>query len=175
MAELEIHHEGAHSSDPTGQKIGILAAVLAVALAVVTIASHRTHTAAIMHQSQANDEWSHYQATRVKYHNLELGENLLSVLDAHNDAAGKMRADYAAQKQKYDKQAKDIQQNAQTANQQAEADEHRALRYDIGEGLLEIGLVLTSLYFISRKLMFPVLGALAGIAGALFAATGLLT
>ena len=44
-----------------GQKVGILAAVLAVALAIVTIASHRTHTAAIMHKSTANDEWSHYQ------------------------------------------------------------------------------------------------------------------
>jgi len=48
MAELEIHHEGS-ASDPTGKKVGVLAGVLAVLLAVVTIASHRTHTAAIMH------------------------------------------------------------------------------------------------------------------------------
>ena len=68
MAEFEIRHEDV--PDPTGQRVGILAAVVAVALAVVTIASHRTHTAAIMHQSQANDAWSHYQSTRVKYHNL---------------------------------------------------------------------------------------------------------
>jgi len=37
------------ASDPTGKKVGVLAGVLAVLLAVVTIASHRTHTAAIMH------------------------------------------------------------------------------------------------------------------------------
>jgi hypothetical protein len=34
--------------------------------------------------------------------------------------------------------------------------------------------VLSSLYFISRKKMFPVLGIVAGIAGAAIALTGLL-
>jgi hypothetical protein len=173
MAELEIHHE-THGSDPLGQKVGILAAILAVALAIVTIASHRTHTAAIMHKSTANDEWSHYQSTRVKYHNLELGENLLAVLHATGDGAEKMRADYGAQEKKYEAQAKDIQEKAQSFDEAAEADEHRALRYDVGEGLLEIGLVLSSLYFISRKKMFPVLGVAAGLTGAVIAVTGLL-
>jgi NADPH:quinone reductase-like Zn-dependent oxidoreductase len=65
MAELEIHTEHGHKADPTGQKVGVLAAVLAVGLAMVTIASHRTHTAAIMHKSTANDDWAHYQSTRV--------------------------------------------------------------------------------------------------------------
>src|SRR5438552_12653849 len=103
MAELEIHHEE-HPSDPTGQKVGVLAALLAVALAIVTIASHRTHTAAIMHRSSGNDAWAHYQATRVKYHNLELGENLVSVLGAKSAPAEQMLADYEGQKKKYDAQ-----------------------------------------------------------------------
>jgi hypothetical protein len=173
MAELEIHHE-THAPDPTGQKVGVLAAMLAVALAIVTIASHRTHTAAIMHKSTANDEWSHYQSTRVKFHNLELGENLLQVLDAKNPAAEKMRESYAGQKVKYEAQAKEIQETARRSDEAAEGDEHRALRYDIGEGLLEIGLVLTSLYFISKKKMFPVLGMTAAVLGAVVAIAGLL-
>src|SRR5947208_7473308 len=100
MSELEIHHETGHESDPMGQKVGILAAILAVALAIVTIASHRTHTAAIMHKSTANDEWSHYQSSLVQYHNLDLGEDLLTVLRADGDPAEKMRANYDAQKKK---------------------------------------------------------------------------
>jgi hypothetical protein len=173
MAELEIHHESEHAIDPMGQKVGVLAALLAVALAVVTIASHRTHTSAIIHKSNANDAWSHYQATRLKYHNLELGENLLAVIGTKNDAADKMAADYASQKKKYDAQGKETQDEATKAEEAAEADEHKALRYDIGEGLLEIGLVLSSLYFISKKKMFPVLGVTAGLAGAVIAITGL--
>ena len=47
MAELEIHHEHEGGEDPVGKKVGILAAVLAVFLAVVTIAvasrPHRGH------------------------------------------------------------------------------------------------------------------------------------
>lgn len=81
MAELEIHHEG-HENDPLGKTVGVLAAILAVLLAVVTIASHRTHTAAIMHKSTANDDWAYFQANSIKLHNVELGEGLLSVLDA---------------------------------------------------------------------------------------------
>jgi hypothetical protein len=174
MPELEIHHESEHAIDPVGQKVGVLAAVLAVVLAVVTIASHRTHTSAIIHKSNANDSWSYYQSGRVKYHNLELGENLLAVLGAKNDAADKMLADYKAQKQKYEAQGKQIQEEAKKSEEAAEGDEHRALRYDLGEGLLEIGLVLSSLYFISHKMMFPVLGTIAGLAGGIIALTGLL-
>ena len=157
MAELEIHHEG-HENDPLGKTVGVLAAILAVMLAVVTIESHRTHTAAIMHKSTANDDWGYYQANSIKLHNIELGEGLLSVLDAKG-AADQKNAE---------------QEKAAKSDETAESDERRALRYDFGEGLLEIGLVLTSLYFISRKKMFPVMGVLAGLSGIGIAITGLL-
>jgi hypothetical protein len=173
MAELEIHTEPGHQVDAMGQRVGVLAAILAVVLAIVTIASHRTHTNAIMHKSTANDDWAHYQASRVKYHNLELGENLLTVLDAKGPAADALRADYASQKKRYEKQAKDIQNDAQKQDSAAESDEDRGLRYDFGEGLLEIGLVLTSMFFISKRTMFPLMGLIAGIAGSIIAFTGL--
>jgi len=174
MPELEIHHGGENAIDATGQSVGVLAAVLAVLLAVVSIASHRTHTAAIIHKASANDAWQHYQSTRVKYHNLELGENLLAVMGAQNSAADKMLADYKVQKKKYERQQGEISAEAQKAQDEAEKDEHRALRYDLGEGMLEIALVLSSLFFISRKKMFPVLGVIAGLTGTVLAATGLL-
>jgi hypothetical protein len=174
MAELEIHHETEHEKDPTGQKVGILAAVLAVALAIVTIASHRTHTAAIMNKSTANDEWAYYQATRIKLHNVELGEQIAGLLGQKDGAASAILNAAAAQKQKYDKSAKEIQEKAEKAEGLAKAAEDRALRYDVGEGLLEIALVLSSLYFISKKKMFPVMGIVAGLLGAAIAITGLL-
>jgi hypothetical protein len=174
MAELEIHTEHGHGSDPMGKKVGVMAAVLAVLLAVVTIASHRTHTAAIMHKSTSNDKWSEYQAARVKLHTTELGENMVQLLGAKAEGADKMLADFTVQKKKYEDTSKKIRGEAEGADEAAEADEHRALRYDVGEGLLEIGLVLSSLYFISRKGMFPVLGLIAAVAGAGIALTGFL-
>jgi hypothetical protein len=145
--------------------------VLAVGLAIVTISSHRAHTAAIIHKSTANDDWSHYQATRVKFHNLELGEQLVTVFGAKSDSAEKMLASYVTQKKKYEQQGKDIQDQAEAADASSEAAEKQALRLDIGEGLLEIGLVLSSLYFISKKMMFPVMGVAAGLTGAIVALT----
>jgi hypothetical protein len=174
MAELEIHHEHEHDADPLGRRVGVMASILAVLLAVVTIASHRTHTAAIIHKSSSNDQWAYYQATRVKLHTTEMGENMVHLLGAKGEGAEKMLAAYEGQKKKYEEQSEKIQAEAKGADETAEADEHRALRYDVGEGLLEIGLVLSSLYFISRKKMFPVLGGIAGIAGAVIAITGFL-
>ena len=45
----------------------------------------------------------------------------------------------------------------------------------MGEGLLEIALVLSSLYFIARKMLFPVVGLIAGLAGLGVAAVGFLS
>ena len=174
MPELEIHHEAGHAIDPTGQRVGVLAAILAVALAIVSISisSHRTHTEAIIHKSTANDKWAQYQSTRVKYHSLELGENLVDVVGASGERANRMMADYKRQKAKYDKEGKQIMEEARRADEAAETSEKRAMRFDFGEGLLEIALVVTSLYFISHKKMFPVIGVIAGIAGALLALNG---
>ena len=171
MAELEIHHEG-HESDPTGKKIGILAAILAVLLAIVTIASHRTHTAAIIHKSTSNDQWSYYQATRIKLHNTELGQNLVHLFGPKNEAAEKILADYEKQAKKYESQSEENKKKAEHSDEAAEAAEARGLRFDIGEGLLEIGLVLSSMYFIARKNMFPVLGVISGVLGLAIAVTG---
>lgn len=173
MAELEIHHEG-HEHDPIGQRVGILAAVLAVFLAVVTIASHRTHTEAIIKKAESNDEWAHYQSSRIKFHNLELGERLTRLVGTGKPGFQENLDQYKAEKEKYAAQAKEIQEKAELRSQESEAAERRALRYDFGEGLLEIGLVLSSMYFIARRMLFPVIGVIAGVAGVALAITGLL-
>lgn len=175
MAELEIHHEGAHAHDPIGQRVGVMAALLAVCLAVVTIASHRTHTEAIIRKSEANDEWQYYQSSRLKFHNLELGERLVGALGGGSAAARESLDGFRKEEQKYTAQAKDLQEKARHAGEDSEAAERRAMHYDLGEGLLEIALVLSSLYFIARKMLFPVIGIIAGAAGIVVALTGLWT
>jgi hypothetical protein len=84
-----------------------------------------------------------------------------------------MRADYARQKKEYEQQANKVLERAEELTSLAESDERRALRYDIGEALLEIAVFLTSLYFLSRKNLFPLMGAAIGIIGVLLGLTGL--
>lgn len=173
MAELEVHTE-VEGGDPFGKKIGIMASVLAVFLAVVTIVSHRAHTDAVLYKSDANDKWSYYQAKRIKFHSLELGEDLLTAMPGRGPESEKMLARYTSEKQRYTKESNEAQDDAKKTDEKSEHVEAQALRFDFGEGLLEIGLVLTSLYFISRSKLFPVVGGISALLGIAAAISGYL-
>ena len=171
MAELEIHHE-VEGSDPTGKMIGVLASVLAVLLAIVSIVSHRAHTDAVLFKSTANDKWSYYQSKRIKFHSLELGEDILGAMPVTNPQIAKTLERYTKEKAKYTKESNEAQEDARRTDEAAEHVEHQALRFDFGEGLLEIGLVLTSLYFIARSKLFPVICVISAVLGLAAAISG---
>ena len=173
MAELEIHHE-VEGSDPLGKKIGVLASILAVLLGIVTIVSHRAHTDAVLFKSDANDKWSFYQAKRIKFHSLELGVDLLNAMPARNETAASTLARYEKEKKRYTHESDVAQDDARKTDEKASHVETQALRYDFGEGLIEIGLVLTSLYFIARSTLFPVIGVISAVIGIGMAISGYL-
>jgi len=175
MAELEIHQEHELEKDPTGKKVGVLAAVLAVFLAIVTIESHRAHTEAIILKTEANDQWNFYQAKSIKSHALEVGEDLIALLAPKGDAtAVQKREKYQSSIKRYEHETKEISEHAKEKEKETLHAERQALRYDFAEGLLEIGLVLSSLYFIARRMLFPIVGVVAGLAGIAAGVSGLI-
>ena len=171
MSELEIHHE-VEAADPLSKRIGVLAAVLAVCLGIVTIVSHRAHTNAVLLKSEANDRWSLYQSKRIKFHSLELGVDLLKALPGRTPESEQTLTRYESEKKRYTKDSEATQEQAKETDREAALVESRALRFDFGEGLLEIGLVLTSLYFISHSKLFPVVGLISAATGLVIAASG---
>jgi hypothetical protein len=173
MAELEIHHE-VEGADPLGKKIGILASILAVLLGIVTIVSHRAHTDAVLFKSDANDKWSYYESKRIKFHSLELGVDLLNALPGRTPEAAQTIERYKKEKKRYAHDSDTAQADARQTDEKAERVEARALRFDFGEGLLEIGLVLSSLYFIARSTLFPIVGVISALIGIAIAASGFL-
>jgi hypothetical protein len=175
MSSHGVPHEAQHGDDLTGKKVGLLAAILAIGLTLVTIASHRTHTHGIVARSEANDQWSYYQSKKIKYHNLELGIDLITAQGLKGEAAEKFLQKYAAERERYDGEAKAIREKAEEKEKESERAEHRALRLDVAEGLFEIGLVMSSLYFLARKKFFPVIGLLGGIAGIVMGVLGSLS
>lgn len=172
MAELEIHHE-VEGGDPLGKKIGVLAAVLAVLLGIVTIVSHRAHTDAVLLKSDANDKWAFYQAKKIKFHSLELGVDLLNAMPRASETNAALER-YEREKKRYSKESDEAQDDARKMDERAAHVEAQALRYDFGEGLLEIGLVLTSLYFIARSKIFPIVGIVSAVLGIGLALSGYL-
>jgi hypothetical protein len=173
MAELEIHHE-VEAADPLGKKIGILASILAVLLGIVTIVSHRAHTDAVLFKSDANDKWSYYESKRIKFHSLELGIDLLNAFPGRTPEAAQTIERYEKEKKRYAHDSDTAQADARQTDERAARVEAQALRFDFGEGLLEIGLVLSSLYFIARSTLFPIVGVISALIGIVVAVSGFL-
>ncbi|HMH87050.1 MAG TPA: DUF4337 family protein [Steroidobacteraceae bacterium] len=169
MPEIEVTPE--HAADPDTRRVGILVGVVGIFLSVVTIASHRAHTEAVIHRTEANDQWSYYQAKKIRENTEEVALSLMQSLgDATKTDAVVHKLEAA--RAKYASDAEKIQEDARAKDKETELEERRALRFDIGEGLLELGLVLCSLYFLARKVFFPVFGVLSSIAGTAMGVVG---
>ena len=169
MPEIEVTPE--HAADPDTRRVGILVGVVGIFLSVVTIASHRAHTEAVIHRTEANDQWSYYQAKKIRENTEEVALSLMQSLgDATKTDAVVHKLEAA--RAKYASDAEKIQEDARAKDKETELEERRALRFDIGEGLLELGLVLCSQYFLARKVFFPVFGVLSSIAGTAMGVVG---
>ncbi|HWG69187.1 MAG TPA: DUF4337 domain-containing protein [Steroidobacteraceae bacterium] len=170
MTEIEVKPE--HSADPITRRVGILVGVVGILLSVVTIASHRAHTDAVIHRTESNDAWSYYQAKKIRENASEIALTLLRSLSPDPARIEVPAQKLEAARLKYAGDAEKIQGDARAKDEETRREERRALRFDIGEGFLELGLVLCSLYFLARKNFFPVFGVLAAVFGTAMAVWG---
>jgi hypothetical protein len=175
MAEVEIHTGHAHSDDPFGQRVGIVVGVIGILLSIVTILAHREHTAAVVHKTEANDQWAFYQAKKIREHNAQIGATVLNALAADPVKVAPLSAKLTQDSERYTKEAEGIRTVAQERDEESKHSERRALRFDMGEGFLELGLVMSSLYFLSRKRFFVALGAVGAVTGTVLGIIGWLS
>src|SRR6202051_3111564 len=101
MTEIEVKPE--HAADPTTRLVGVLVGVVGILLSVVTIASHRAHTAAVIFRTESNDAWAYYQAKKIREYTSEVALTLLHTLgpdpakiEASAQKVEAARAKYAA-------------------------------------------------------------------------------
>jgi hypothetical protein len=170
MTEIEVKPE--HAEDPVTRRVGILVGVVGIFLSVVTIASHRAHTDAVIHRTESNDLWSYYQAKKIRENTDEVAQSLLESLSSDAAKIEPVTKKLDAARAKYAADAEKLQDDARGKDKESALEERRALFFDIGEGLLELGLVLCSLYFLARKTFFPVLGVIASLAGTILGICG---
>ena len=163
MPEIELKPE--HAADPNTRRVGILVGVVGIFLSLTTIASHRAHTDAVIHRTESNDAWAYYQAKKIREYESEVAVTLLHTLGTDPAKLEAAVQKLEASRAKYAAEAEKIQQDAKAKDDESDVEETRALKYDVGEGLLELGLVLCSLYFLARNSFFPIFGVLAAVAG----------
>lgn len=174
MAEVEIHAGHEHSNDEFGRRVGVAVGIIGIILAVVTILAHRAHTQAVIERTAANDQWSFYQSKKLRQHLAEIGSSLATGLATDPARVQALVEKLDKDKDRYAHDSEEIQKEAQEKENASAHEERRAVRLDIGEGLLELGMVLSSLYFLSKNRLFPTVGGVAAIAGTVCAITSYL-
>jgi hypothetical protein len=148
--------------------------VLAVLVALATVLSHRAHTEAVLQQARATDEWNLYQAKKIRQSNISTTSDLLRVLAPGNVAAAATLDDYKKHTAKWDDDLKQSDEKARELESDVINAEHKASRFDSGEALLQIAVVLASVTLLTRQRVYWLFGLLLGAGGLAFAALGVL-
>ncbi len=155
--------------------VSLAISVLAVLVAMVTVLGHRTHTEAVLKQTRAADQWNLYQAKKIRQVQVSTTADILSLQPSSNDAAVQTKlGEYRAHLEKWNGEITEEQEKARDLEHEVDRAERRADRYDLGEALLEIAVVLSSITLLTRQHAYFVLGLLLGLTGLLAAASALL-
>src|SRR5262249_53454300 len=157
-----------------GKLIGIQTALLAMFLSVFSILSHQSNTESIILVNKANDQWSHYQSKRIRDYQLELNTQLLQLMAPANEQTTAAISDYSQQRRKYQTELAQIKEEADQIVKDGHREHHRTGYFELAEAFLEISTILTSLYFLSHKKLFPMLGLMVGLTGGIIGVLGLL-
>jgi hypothetical protein len=162
LDELQEHsHDASGSFD---KRVAVTMAIIAAALAVVSVLGHIESTEELLSQQRASDQWAFYQAKSIRRYQSEVARDVLGGL-GKNEAAGK----YAGNMERYQKESEEIQVKAKELQSESDFAGRKALRLHIGEVFLEIAIVFASLAILTKRtfLWMTAMGrALIGVATA---------
>ncbi|MGA3263708.1 MAG: DUF4337 domain-containing protein [Terracidiphilus sp.] len=178
----ELQENAEHAEhDNAMRPVALTMTVLAVLVAVITVLGHRTHTEAILDQNKATDTWGEYQAKNTRSYNTALADELMRVLPiADKETLQKIAKEHADHQAKWngkgDKEGdlQELKKEAEGLQDEVKQAEAKAVRFDLGEALLEIGLVITSVTLLTRKRAYWYVGIVFSVIGIVSAVLGLL-
>ena len=157
------------------KRISLGISILAVLVAMVTVLGHRSHTEAVLMQSRAGDQWNEYQAKKIRMDNLSVTLDLLDMEPTTDPTATKAKTgEYKAHIEKWKADLAEEQEKAREFEMEVNHAEAQAARYDLGEALLQIAVVLCSITLFTRKRAYFLLGLTLGAAGIVVAGSALL-
>jgi len=139
--ELKEQLEKVH--DSFEKRVAGTMAILAAALAVVTVLGHSSTTEEIVNQAKASDQWAYYQAKSMRRYESEIARDMLAT-QADKAAA------YTKNMERYEKEGEDIQKEAQGLEKESSSAGHKAERYEFGEVFFEISIVLASVAILTK-------------------------
>lgn len=178
MEPHEIHEFTEQVQEGGEQKmraVSLTISILAVLVAMVTVLGHRTHTEAVLMQTRAADQWNEYQAKKIRQGQISVAADLLSLQPNANQAAVEKRlGDYKSHIAKWNADLNENENRAREFEAKVDEAERKASRYDLGEALLQIAVVLSSITLLTRQRLYVGMGLVLGIGGLVIAASALL-
>lgn len=173
--ELPEAHHHEHDDDPLVVPVSVTISILAVLVAVVSLMGHRAHTEELSRETQAASRWEQYQAKSIRQRMSKTGSDLLDVVTLRDKEKGEALAEeYKKDLEHYASDKEDVSEVAKDLEVERDRAMHRADRFDLGEVLLEIGLVICSLTLLAKRKIFWFGGTVIALVGLGIALTGFL-
>jgi Domain of unknown function (DUF4337) len=170
LPEVHESHEEYRYTLPVSLTISILAVLVASA----ALLSHRAHTEELLRQTQASDQWAYYQAKNIRLHEMQGIVDILGALAPQDkEKTAEVRERYRKEVERYESDKDDIGDKAKELEKERDLISRRADRFDGGEALLEVGLVICSITLLTKRRAFWIAGLLVGALGVAMASTGL--
>jgi hypothetical protein len=150
-------------------------AILAVALAIVSLLGHRAHTEEMLLQTQVSDKWAYYQAKNIRMHEDEIEVDKYSVMvGTDSQKLAQLRDKYKAEADRYRSDKNDIEAEARKLEEETKLEDRRTDRFDLSEVFMEIALVITSITLLTGRKAFWYAGILFCAVGVVVALTSII-
>ena len=154
--------------------VSLTMSILAVLVAGATLLGHRAHTEELLLQTRATDQWAYYQAKNIRLHEVQGIADLLGALaPSERKETAAVRDKYLKEVERYANDKDDISEKAKELENERDLLSRRADRFDGGEALIEVGLVICSITLLTRRRAFWLGGMIVGALGVIMALTGL--
>lgn len=171
----EFAKEMREAGEASMTRVSLIISVLAVLVALVTVLSHREHTEAVLSQARASDRWAEYQGRRIRQAQLGIAADALTLQPGLNPSLLRDKLDqYRRSQAKSQDELSDDMREAKALEAEVAIAEKKASRFDLGEALLQISVVLASITLLTRRWWYVLAAVALGSLGIIAAAAALL-
>ena len=176
LEEAEHAQHAAHH--PFDKRVAMTMAIVAAALAAVTLLSHRAHADFLGKKTEESDQWSYFQSKKNRGYMYEADAALVKALskDAPESDAGRKAADLEAKWQErarqYEADSKEIEEKANHVKHEGHVAHLSGNFFDLGELGIELALILCSIAVLTKRHPFWIAGILSGVVGVVVASGG---
>jgi predicted transcriptional regulator len=142
-AEEELKEVSEHAKAPFEKTVAATMAIIAAALAVVSVLAQHAVTEQLLNQQKASDQWAYYQAKSIRRYQSEVAHDML--LTIKGDAAKEAASKFSDAAKKYRDDGEKIQDVARDFEKESKLEGSKSLQLHYAEIFLEIALVFGSL------------------------------